>query len=500
MKDKKTSQAQKAGSTRWYQGIYFRFGASCLVVLALVAVVNIFITARIWVEVAEDVEQRRNWNLAENIALELQPRLAKKVDEKWLKKRFFFYSQLYPSVNFYLLDEFGQLMVQSHGSTKTAESPGVPLGQILAATKPVTPSLPIRSLDPVSGDATVFSVSKTTCDAKPCYLYLTLTSGLFNMLQDTQGQYHIIRYALIILLAGVGLMVFLSLGLFVYLSGGFREMLTVVRSIEGGDYSKKIPIRGNDEIAEISRAINSMSDAVEESVVALANTDRQRRELIANISHDLRGPLTVIEGFMETILKKHNELSSEEQLGYLERIYRNILQQKQLTTDLFELSKLEAKEKTPNYEEFSVLELVYDSVQTYRPQAEDSEMQLLVAAKQDPGTVFADISMIDRVLTNLISNAIRYCPPKTKIVVDVVDSENRVKVIVEDDGQGIAPEDVVHIFESFYRVDKDRNRVRGGTGLGLAIVKKMLESHGSDIVVSSEVGCGTRFEFELEKA
>ena len=358
------------GSTRWYQGIYFRFGASCLIVLGLVAFVNIFLTVRVWVEVAENVEQRRNWNLAENIALTLQPQLAHDMDKEWLQQKLFFYSQLYPSVNLYILDEFGRVVVQSNTTKRKIEVRSIPLGQILAATQPITPDLPLRSLDPIYGDRTVFSVSKTVCDGKPCYLYLTLTSGLFTMLQDTQGQYYIIRYGLFILLAGVGLMVFLSFGLFVYLSGGFREMLAVVRSIEGGDYSKKIPVRGNDEIAEISRAINSMSDAVEESVVALANTDRQRRELIANISHDLRGPLTVIEGFMETILKKHQELSPEEQRGYLERIYRNILQQKQLTTDLFELSKLEAKEKTPNLEEFSILELVYDSVQTYRAEAQ----------------------------------------------------------------------------------------------------------------------------------
>jgi signal transduction histidine kinase len=229
----------------------------------------------------------------------------------------------------------------------------------------------------------------------------------------------------------------------------------------------------------------------------LRQTDNLRRELIANVSHDLRSPLASIQGYLETILMKDETLKPDERRHYLKTIFDNSVSLTKLVDELFELSKLDAKQIKPKRERFSIAELVQDVVMKFRPEAEKLDVRLEATLPQDLPMVNADIGMIERALSNLIDNAIRYTPAEGQVHVDLKNNTHSIKVTVADTGCGIPKEELPNVFERFYRVEKSRSRLSGGTGLGLAIAKRILDLHDSTISIDSEINKGTRLVFEL---
>ena len=171
----------------------------------------------------------------------------------------------------------------------------------------------------------------------------------------------------------------------------------------------------------------------------------------------------------------------------------------QLVEELFELSKLDAKQIKPQLEIFSLSELVQDVVLKYRPHADEAEIQLESAMPAEALNIKADIGLIERALSNLIENAIKYTPEKGVVKVALTDADQAVRFVVSDTGAGIAEEDLPHVFDRYYRGKQNATRKPGGTGLGLAISKKILQLHQSDIEVESQLNVGTRFMFTLQR-
>jgi len=231
----------------------------------------------------------------------------------------------------------------------------------------------------------------------------------------------------------------------------------------------------------------------------LKQTDALRRELIANVSHDLRSPLASIRGYLETVIMKKDTLDPREHEKYLNIILNNTVMLSQLVEELFELSKLDAKQIKPQLETFSLSELVQDVVLKYRPHADEAGIQLDSAMPSEALNIKADIGLIERALSNLIENAIKYTPEKGVVKVALTDADQAVRFVVSDTGAGIAEEDLPHVFDRYYRGKQNKTRKPGGTGLGLAISKKILQLHRSDIQVESQLNVGTRFMFTLQK-
>ena len=169
-----------------------------------------------------------------------------------------------------------------------------------------------------------------------------------------------------------------------------------------------------------------------------------------------------------------------------------------LVSELFELSKLDAKQVQPKPEQFSIAELTQDVVMKLKPQAEKNNVHLEPVFPKEIPLVFADIALMERALSNLIENAIQYTPTNGTVKVVLSNSNQKVRITVSDTGQGIPTQDLPYIFDRFYRVERSRNRTTGGTGLGLSIAKKILELHDSEILVESEVNVGTKFYFDLK--
>jgi signal transduction histidine kinase len=254
---------------------------------------------------------------------------------------------------------------------------------------------------------------------------------------------------------------------------------------------------GRDEISQLRAAFNAMAAKIREQFERLEETDRLRRELVSNVSHDLRTPLASMHGYVETLLLKHDSLSREERLHYLEITRKHSLRLRQLIGDLFELSKLDAASVQPDLEDFSLAELLQDVAQEFELEAQKNGVTLAVQAPAKPAVVHADIGLIQRVLENLLRNALKYTPAGGTVTVSLAPQPGRVSVTVADTGCGIDAHRIGHIFDRFYSSELDENGRPASSGLGLAIVKRILDLHGSRITVRSAPNRGTRFEFDI---
>lgn len=222
--------------------------------------------------------------------------------------------------------------------------------------------------------------------------------------------------------------------------------------------------------------------------------DSIRRELVANVSHDLRTPLTTMQGYMETLLMKEDTLSAEEKHQYLQTALSHSRRLNELVSELFELAKLDSCETIIYSEPFCIGELVQDICQQYQLRAQQRSIELRTELSPHAPLVYGDIGMIQRVLENLLENGLRHTPEHGSITVAVTLETGNVMVRVTDTGTGIPEEEVPHIFDRCYTVDKQRS-ISGGSGLGLAIARRVIELHGNCISVDSRMNEGTTFSF-----
>ena len=225
--------------------------------------------------------------------------------------------------------------------------------------------------------------------------------------------------------------------------------------------------------------------------------DRLRRELVTNVSHDLRTPLASMQGYIETLIIKDNALDAGTRKQYLEIARRHATYLNRLIQDLFELAMLDSRSVTPEFERFLLAELIHDVVQEFQLQAREANVALEVDPPDESVSVYADISLIQRVLENLVGNALKHTPAGGKVSISVQRSAAAVGVSVADTGPGIAEDALPHIFDRFYKAEQTDERGQGSMGLGLAITKRILDLHASEISVVSKDRQGTRFHFDL---
>ena len=250
------------------------------------------------------------------------------------------------------------------------------------------------------------------------------------------------------------------------------------------------------ELANLSYTFNNMADTILKNIDELKEVDSLRWELIANVSHDLRSPLSVIHGYIETMLMKEDKLSSAERQKYLQIILDSSERLNNLVSDLFELSKLEARQIQLKKEPFFINELMIDAAQQFNVLADKKHIEIKSDISTTLPMVKADISLMERVIQNLLSNAIQYTPEKGNIVLNVKQVKDNIEVNIENTGKGISAEELPNIFERYYKVSKDHSIVKG-TGLGLAIVKKILDIHNIPINVKSTPSKFTSFSFMI---
>jgi len=303
------------------------------------------------------------------------------------------------------------------------------------------------------------------------------------------------NYIFATIVRGLALSVFMAsvvgLILFSFLTRRIRSMSATVAEFERGDYHRRISTASTDEIGQLARTFNGMADTIVANIKSLKRTDNLRRELIANVSHDLRTPLASIQGYLETILMKEKQLSAEQRKSYLEIVLRDTENLSRMVHELFDLSKLEAQQILPAKETFSMAELVQDATLKFKEKASSLEIDLSAPKTDGAMRVNGDIGLLERALSNLVDNALDYTANGGSVEVRVVSSDKGVRVSVQDTDVGIAKQDIPHVFERYYRGGKKKSRKSSSTGLGLEIAQKIVELH------DSIEGKGSIFYFDL---
>jgi len=239
-----------------------------------------------------------------------------------------------------------------------------------------------------------------------------------------------------------------------------------------------------------------MAEVIVDNFDKISATDKFRQELIANVSHDLRTPLSVMQGYAETLMMKKQTLSETEQNQYLTVVHDSAQRLSGLVEQLFQYAKLEANLVTPEKEAFPIGELASDILMAYHLKADEKNIHLHMEAPAHLPSVFADIALTERVFQNLLDNAFKFTPDGGDITVRLSEASTGIKIQITDTGIGIAAEDQSYIFERYKQADSSTAKKKG-MGIGLAIVKKILELHQATIEVSSEQGKGTAFIFVL---
>ena len=283
------------------------------------------------------------------------------------------------------------------------------------------------------------------------------------------------------------------------ISKPMEEISRRVEEIRSGNFEQHIEIRSNDEIGQVARAVNELVDKLQSDIVELRKLQRVRSEFLGNVSHELRTPIFAIQGHLETLLSGALE-DSRVNRDFLQKAYQHTLRLNALLEDLIDISRIESKEMNMSFRYFRLGDLLELILAEKQPAAGQKEIFLELKPRDDSGEeVIGDKDRIRQVMDNLIDNAIKYTNPGGRVDVEYEIHDRSVTVSVSDTGCGIPKEHISRIFERFYRVDRDRSRELGGTGLGLAIVKHIIEAHGSNVNVSSEVGKGSRFSFVLKR-
>ena len=268
------------------------------------------------------------------------------------------------------------------------------------------------------------------------------------------------------------------------------ELANAAKRLAQGDMSVKVRVYADDEIGEVSRAFNSMVDA-------LQTMEEQRKGFVANVSHELRSPITSIAGYLQGMLD--GTIPREEHQKYMQVVYDETQRLTRLIRDLLDLSRIESGNVPMNPVDFNINELMRRVLIKYEGRLDEKNMEVEAEFADEPCMVHADMDCIEQVVSNLVDNAIKFCGQYGKLTLETRWVGDLCTVTVADDGAGIDEKDLPHVFDRFYTVDKAHTAGKG-TGLGLSIVKQILLQHGHDITVESVKGEGTRFAFQLDRA
>ena len=265
-----------------------------------------------------------------------------------------------------------------------------------------------------------------------------------------------------------------------------RALNVASQAVGGGDLSQRVPARGRDEVGELGRAFNAMADGLE-------NAERQRRNMVADVAHELRTPLSNIQGYVEAL--RDGLLKPDSPT--LDAIHRQVRHLSHLVEDLKLLAETEAPDFRLHRRSDSVGDVIQRSVEAFRPRAEAKGVSLSTDVPADLPPAHLDRTRISQVMSNLLENAIAHTPAGGRVSVSTGVHESEISVTVADTGEGIPAEELPYVFERFHRVDPSRARATGGAGLGLTIAKQLVEAHGGSIRAESAIGEGSRFIFEL---
>ena len=467
-------------------------------IIGLLYILLTLFTTRLYIQ---EGAQRLNHDLAKYLVSQMFFIQEGKINDGALRQSFDMLMKINHNIEVYLLDPNGNILSYS-----------APEGKVKRKSVSLTPvkhfmeegaALPILGDDPRdSGGQKVFSASTIPLEGPlEGYLYIILGSEEYDSIAQILRGNYILRLSTGVAVAGLIFVFITGLFLFRYLTGRLRGLALAMNSFKQSDFHEPIGLphllknRGGDEIDRLGIIFEEMSHRIIKQINEIRQVDAHRRELVTNVSHDLRTPLASLQGYIETLLLKGGGNFTKEQRLYLETALKHSNRLTKLVSELFELAKLDARQMEVHFEPFHAGELVQDIAKKFQFLAEKKNVSIETNFPESLPFVFADIGLIEGALQNLIDNAIQHTQEGGTVNIFLAPEKTGIRVQVRDNGCGISRNDIPFIFDRFYRA-KDGD-LSGSTGLGLAITKGIIELHGSHIDVESELNTGTTFTFLL---
>mgnify|MGYP000283026986 FL=1 len=457
-----------------------------------------------------EVEQKLHYQLAEHVVQDNKLLTNGEIDHSALKNAFHSMMILGPSFEFYVLGP--------RGDVKTYSADPQRIKKQVINLQPIQEFLAKKTKLPILGDDPRSENKEKIFSAAPIfeniegekilqgYLYIIIGGEIYDGIVDLLQQSHILSLAVWSLAMAMlfGLLVILIL--FALLTRPLRRLTQDIKQFrqEGFEHGQ-LPTsqwqkNSTDEIERLGSTFNEMANTLNIQYQKVKNTDELRRELISYVSHDLRTPLSSLQGYLETWHLKNKEISAEEGEELINVAMKNAHHMSRLIEQLFELAHLDSETIILATEPLGIAEFSQDVLQKMALEASKKQVILDIEPKDPSMMVMANIEKLESVFTNLLDNALRHCKAGDSIKIIISRSTNigQLKINIIDTGLGIAEEDLPYIFNAHFKAG---NSIRGkgrNSGLGLAISKRIIELHGSELKVTSQLGEGTTFSFDLQ--
>mgnify|MGYP002620809339 CR=1 FL=1 len=482
-----------------FRTLYARLSLALVALLLSVGVLYTLLSLSAANYYLQETDQKLHLDLARNLVADRNLVESGRINEQALQATFMEYMVINPSIEIYLLDLQGNILSYSADPGKVKRR-SVSLEPIRAFLRGDT--LPLLGDDPRSHDRQkIFSVTPVPSAEDPeGYLYVVLLGEQYDNAEQFIKESIIWRQTGWALIGSLLLGLVAGLWLFRRLTQRLNRLSNDMDLFRESNFSHlnalSVPPGSRDEIDRLGATFEQMAERIANQLDALKQQDSLRRELVANVSHDLRTPVAILHGYLETLQLKGDQLNEQERNHYLHQALQSSERLNQLIAELFELARLEAQESIPEPETFNLAELSHDVVQKFRLRADRQAITLILEVASENLFVYADIGLIARVFENLLGNALKFTPAGGRVTVTLSAVDNRGVVQIRDSGPGIPAAELSRIFDRLYQGSDSHNRGQPG-GLGLAIAKRIIDLHGGDIRAESELGRGTLFIFSL---
>jgi signal transduction histidine kinase len=478
-----------------------KLSISFLLIIILIGVIYVLLSLFFSYKFFEETTQKLNANVANHLIEEKFKDVSPFLEDGTINKPLFGdimhdMMAVNRGIEVYLLNQTGEVLysvVLDHGKNEKITKVNIaPLKEYISNKGDIY----ILGDNPRNmNEKKIFSTAPYNIDGHKGYVYIILASKAFQNVEKSLFSSYFIKSGIIYSILTMIFAILIGWLSIRFLTKNLRSIIYHVNRFREGDIDSRIPNPKKSDLSVLALTYNDMADTISKNIEEIKSVDVLRRELIANVSHDLRTPLAIMQGYVETLQIKKGNLSEQQETDYMNIINKSTNQLTQLVSQLFEYSKLESKQVKPNKEPFAITDLIHDIQANYQMIVREKNIKLVAEIKDNTPLVFADIGLVERVIQNLLENAIKFTPNNGLITI-ITDYDGKdVTIKIKDSGTGISEEDQKHIFERFRQTDSKQKK--SGIGLGLAIVKKIIELHETNINIISKPNEGSTFEFYL---